>query len=76
MILFNNPNNTKFVVTNYSNTLDDYKNFEEFVCPNYYYGKEKKKINLYFSPYSTILNCAVLLKKKEKRMHVTPDPSY
>lgn len=33
MILFNNPNNKKFVVTNFSDVIDDYHHFEEFVCP-------------------------------------------
>lgn len=32
-ILFNNPNNMKFVITNFSTNLDDYKKFESEVCP-------------------------------------------
>jgi len=31
-ILFNNPNNKKFVITNFSNKLEDFKKFECEVC--------------------------------------------
>ena len=33
MILFNNPNNKKFVITNFSTKLCDFKAFENEVCP-------------------------------------------
>lgn len=32
-ILFFNPNNKKFVITNFSDRLEDYKRFETDVCP-------------------------------------------
>lgn len=32
-ILFNNPNNKKFVITNFSNDLKEFHKFEEHVCP-------------------------------------------
>ena len=32
-ILFFNPNNKKFVITNFSDRLEDYKRFEADVCP-------------------------------------------
>jgi len=31
-ILFHNPNNKKFVITNFSNDLKDYQRFESEVC--------------------------------------------
>jgi hypothetical protein len=33
MILFNNPKNTKFVISNFSDSLSDFNSFEEDVGP-------------------------------------------
>jgi hypothetical protein len=52
MILFNNPNNKKFVITNFSTCLNDYRMFEKKVCPIEKVVTFKKHQELVKNPYT------------------------